>query len=85
MEIPFTPEIEAKLKQAAAQRGITVEEFVQWLIGIHLESYIRNERQQRMTLEEFEAALDSIAQYSHKIPDLPDEAFTRESIYKDHD
>jgi hypothetical protein len=26
-----------------------------------------------------------MAQFSHKIPPLPDEAFTRESLYRDHD
>jgi len=26
-----------------------------------------------------------MAQFSHKIPSLPDEAFTRASLYRDHD
>jgi hypothetical protein len=26
-----------------------------------------------------------MAQFSHKIPPLPDEAFTRESLYRNHD
>ena len=37
------------------------------------------------SLEEFEKALDRIAQFSQKIPVLPDEAFSRESLYQDHD
>jgi hypothetical protein len=37
------------------------------------------------SLEEFEKTLDRIAQFSHKIPVLPDEAFSRENLYQDHD
>ena len=32
-----------------------------------------------------DATLDRIAQFSHKIPALPDEAFSRENLYQDHD
>ena len=32
--------------------------------------------------ERFEAALDHMAQFSEKIPDLPLEAFSRESLYE---
>jgi hypothetical protein len=43
-------------------------------------------RTQRMKLglEEFEKSLDRIAQFSDRISALPDEAFSRESLYKDH-
>ena len=37
------------------------------------------------SLEEFEKTLDRIVQFSHKIPVLPDEAFSRENLYQDHD
>ena len=37
------------------------------------------------SLEEFEETLDRIAHFSHKIPVLPDEAFSRENLYQDHD
>jgi len=32
--------------------------------------------------DRFEAALDRLAQFSEKIPDLPIEAFSRESLYE---
>jgi hypothetical protein len=35
--------------------------------------------------QEFEAALDRLARFSHEIPALPIEAFSRESLYEDHD
>ena len=45
----------------------------------------QEERPKRLTREEFEAVLDAIGEYSHKIPDLPLEAIIREGIYRDHD
>jgi hypothetical protein len=35
--------------------------------------------------EEVRAWLDSLAQFSDKIPQLPEEAFSRESFYQDRD
>jgi hypothetical protein len=35
-----------------------------------------------MDMKEF---LDKMAEFSDKIPQLPDDAFTRESFYQDHD
>jgi hypothetical protein len=32
-----------------------------------------------------QAFYDALAAHSDKIPQLPDEAFTRESFYQDHD
>ena len=37
-----------------------------------------------LSSEEWEAALDRMAQFSDKIPSLPGEAFTRDSLYRDH-
>jgi hypothetical protein len=39
-------------------------------------------REPRMSMEEF---VEAMAANSDKIPVLPDEAFTRESFYQDHD
>jgi hypothetical protein len=39
----------------------------------------------RLSPDEWEAALSRMAQFSDKIPLLPDEAFSRESLYQDHD
>ena len=36
-------------------------------------------------LAEFDSALDALAEGSENLPDLPDEAFRRESIYQNHD
>jgi hypothetical protein len=39
----------------------------------------------RLSRDRLENTLREMAQFSHKIPPLPDEAFTRESLYRDHD
>jgi hypothetical protein len=38
-----------------------------------------------MRQDRFENTLRDMAQFSHKIPVLPDEAFTRESLYRDRE
>jgi hypothetical protein len=35
--------------------------------------------------DQLENTLREMGQFSHKIPSLPDEAFTRESLYQGHD
>jgi hypothetical protein len=35
-------------------------------------------------LEEFRASLDALTRFLEKIPALPIEAFSRESLYEDH-
>jgi Arc/MetJ-type ribon-helix-helix transcriptional regulator len=56
------------------------------LIERALESLSDRERITRVAdLDEFDAALDALAEGSETLPDLPDEAFTRQSIYQGHD
>ena len=63
--------------------------------GMELEAYIVSLSEQaggvnrrgmpNQSLEEFEQSLDRIAQFSEKIPALPDEALVRENLDQDHD
>jgi hypothetical protein len=39
----------------------------------------------KLNQDRLENTLREMGQFSHKIPSLPDEAFTRESLYQDHD
>ena len=39
----------------------------------------------KLILRQLDATLWDLAQFSHKIPALPDEAFSRESLYRDRD
>ena len=40
---------------------------------------------EKLSQDRLETTLREMAALSHKIPVLPDEAFTRESLYRDHD
>jgi hypothetical protein len=67
-------------------RGLTPESYVESLI----EDAARTAQaatgpvrpKNRMDMQTF---LQKMAAFSEKIPQLPDEAFTRESFYRDHD
>ena len=81
--INIKPEIEAELARQAQVRGMDVTAYAASL----LEDAAKPSQPQvdDRSLEEFERSLDRMAQFSDKIPALPDEAFSRESIYRDHD
>ena len=81
--INIKPEIEAELARQAQVRGMDVTAYAASL----LEDAAKPSQSQvdDRSLEEFEKSLDRMAQFSDKIPALPDEAFSRESIYRDHD
>jgi hypothetical protein len=81
--INIKPEVEAELARQAEIRGMDVPEYAATL----LEQAAKPTQSQvtDRSIEEFEKSLDRIAQFSDKIPALPDEAFSRESIYRDLD
>lgn len=63
-------------------RGITPESFVSELI----EDAARAKSEVQLApVRDMEAFFKEMTAYSDKIPELPSEAFTRESIYQDHD
>jgi hypothetical protein len=39
----------------------------------------------RLSQDRLENTFREMAEFSHKVPVLPDEAFTRGSLYRDHD
>lgn len=83
IHIALRPEIEARLAAEAEARGVGVETYVQNI----LEQAVTNGSTagRRRTREEMQSFYDALAAHSDKIPQLPDEAFTRESFYQDHD
>lgn len=74
------PETERRLAEAAAARGVSVEAYLTSLIEWNAPSSapISND-------EQFEADMDLLAEGSEALPALPPGAFSRESIYADHD
>lgn len=66
----------------AKARGLSVEAYVQEILAQRMAQ--PTESRQLRTPEEIRAWLDSLAQFSDKIPPMP-EVITREWIYQDHD
>ena len=65
-------------------RGLTPESYVESLIddAARMAHAPLPPAKPKMDMESFFQAMSA---YSDKIPQLPDEAFTRESFYQDHD
>jgi len=72
-----------ELAALARMRGVPLEEFVEQLLTEQVAARAPQSVQPR-TPEQIRAWLDSLAQFSHKIPPLP-EFVSREWIYQDHD
>jgi hypothetical protein len=64
----------------AEVRGMDVSAYVADLLERAADSAPK-----KLSPESLRRTLDEIAQFSHKIPLLPDEALSRESLYQDHD
>ena len=82
LNVEVKPEVHAELSRQADSQGIDVNVYAASLLekaaDVGRDSKI-------MTPERLEQFLKKMAQFSHKTPSLPDEAFSRESIYQDHD
>jgi hypothetical protein len=80
----ITVDIPDELAAQVQARGLTPESYVKDLIESARQSAstvavpVRRKR-------DMEAFFNGMAAHSDKIPQLPDEAFTRESFYQDHD
>jgi hypothetical protein len=81
MEI--TVKIPDELAAEARERGVPLETYVEELLTKQMAAHRRGAIQQR-TAAEIRAWLDSLAQFSDKIPPLP-KSISREWLYQDHD
>jgi post-segregation antitoxin (ccd killing protein) len=79
-----TVNIADELAAQAKARGLSLEAYVQEILAQQLAAHPAAETRQPRTPEEIRAWLDSLAQFSDKIPPLP-ETISREWIYQDHD
>lgn len=77
-----TVKIPDELAARAKSRGLRVEDYVLEILAQQLRAPRLGAAQAR-TPEEIRAWLDSLAQFSDKIPPLP-ENITRDWIYQDH-
>jgi hypothetical protein len=80
----ITVDIPDQLAEQIRARGLTPEGFVRSLIDEAERNAppVPDPTQPKLDMEAF---FKGMAAYSEKIPQLPDEAFTRESFYQDHD
>jgi hypothetical protein len=78
ISVQLEPKVEATLLARARAQGMTLDAYVESLIkGAAVEP-----ESPPMSLEEFDAALDELAEGSENLPILPPEAYTREGIYE---
>jgi hypothetical protein len=81
IKLELKPEVEASLAAGARAKGIPLDAYLQSVI----EQMALDESTPPASLEEFRATLDTLAGMGRNLPRLPSAAFSRESIYQDHD
>ena len=81
VRLELEPEIEANLAAQARVRGMALDAYLQGVI----EDLARREAARPASLHDLEATLDVLAEMGRDLPHLPSTAFSRESIYRDHD
>ena len=81
IKVDLNPEVEARLAARARAKGIPLDVYLRNVI----EQIVEDEGTPRASLEEFKATLDALAEGAEDLPALPSAAFSRESIYRDHD
>jgi hypothetical protein len=78
-----TVKIPDEIAARAKARGLRVEEYIEEILGQQLGAQPTGNGRPK-TPAEIRAWLDSLAQFSDKIPPLP-ETISREWIYQEHD
>jgi hypothetical protein len=81
IQLEIDPEVEQRLVEAARARGLEPSAYASKIVSDAVAYTIPKQ----LTDEEFKASLDRLASYGKDLPKLPDDAYSRESIYQDHD
>jgi hypothetical protein len=81
IKLEIRPEVQAELARQAAAHGSELEPYA---AGLLEEAVQVPAGAALLDHQRFENTLREMAQFSHKIPSRPDEAFSRESLYQDH-
>lgn len=81
LTVDIHPELQAELARQAAEQGVGLEAYAARLLEVaaHASEVPCDSARQ------LDATLQEMAQFAHKIPSLPDDAFSRESLYRNHD
>lgn len=84
MTLPI--QIPDELAILAARRGMDVAAYAEQILTKEVAAAKPGlPKSPRLTQEEIDELLDGLAEFSDRIPILPDSAFTREAMYSDHD
>jgi len=80
--VDIKPEVQEELSRQAAAHGVDIGAYAASLLeeAAHVPTGPKT-----LSPSQLENTLQELAQFSRKIPLLPDEAFSRESLYRDHD
>jgi hypothetical protein len=81
IQVELSPQTEARLAVAALAHGLAPEKYAGSLLQEALVPAAGASGE--LTVEQFHAMLDALADDSEKLPDLPTESFSRESFYED--
>ena len=82
--VQLSQDIENRLQAQARAQGIEAESYAKSLIETAVRSAPIRPRRSGAA-RDMNAFFKAMAANSDKLPQLPDEAFTRESFYQDHD
>lgn len=79
--INIKPEAQVELTRQAAAHGVQMEFYAATLLeeAVHMGATAKT-----ITKDQLDRTLQELAEFSYKIPFLPDEAFSREGLYQDH-
>jgi len=80
--VDIKPEVQEELSRQAVAHGVDIGAYAASLLeeAAHVPAGPK-----ALSRSQLENTLQELAQFSHKIPLLPDEAFSRGSLYRDHD
>jgi len=75
------PEVQKELSRQAAAHGVDVVSYAASLLE---EAAYVSAGPKKLSLGQLDKTLQELTQFTHKIPALPDEAFSYESLYGNH-
>lgn len=85
MTLELKPEVEERIKQKAAEKGLTLEAFIETVIDADVSGESDKSFHETATVDEWEKALDDWIRNFPQHPVLSDEAISRESIYRERE
>jgi hypothetical protein len=80
--IEIKADVQEALNRKAAASGVDLGTYAASLLE---EAAHAPSGEKTLGQNQLDNALRELAQFSHKIPSLPDAAFSRENLYRDHD